>query len=113
MVRIEELAAKINEARGLRRERRWWKQMCWSRISSKLDSTKDETKGGDTGHSVTMSLMIATATSEKTNDDDSGIPILRMGNIQNGRLDLRDLKYLHLAERDSAKSLLKRGDILV
>jgi type I restriction enzyme S subunit len=52
-------------------------------------------------------------TSEKTNDDISGTPILRMGNIQNGRLDLRDLKYLSINDKELAKLLLKRGDILV
>jgi type I restriction enzyme, S subunit len=52
-------------------------------------------------------------TSEKTSDDDSGTPILRMGNIQNGLLNFRDLKYLHLSKRESEKLLLKRGDILV
>lgn len=38
---------------------------------------------------------------------------MRMGNIQHGRLDLTDLKYLHLSEKDRAKLLLKPGDILV
>jgi type I restriction enzyme S subunit len=36
-----------------------------------------------------------------------------MGNIQHGRLDLHDLKYLHIAEKDRERFLLKRGDILV
>jgi hypothetical protein len=39
--------------------------------------------------------------------------LLRMGNIQNGRLDLRNLKYLHIADKDRAKFVLKRGDVLV
>jgi type I restriction enzyme S subunit len=36
-----------------------------------------------------------------------------MGNIQDGRLDLRDLKYLHIADKERAKLVLKQGDILV
>jgi type I restriction enzyme S subunit len=52
-------------------------------------------------------------TSEKTNDDKNGIPILRMGNIQNGRLDIRDLKYLHIEKKVRAKLLLQKDDILV
>lgn len=52
-------------------------------------------------------------TSEKATDDTSGTPILRMGNIQNGRLVLQDLKYLRLSDRDRAKLLLKKGDVLV
>lgn len=53
-------------------------------------------------------------TSEKCRSDDtSGIPILRMGNIQKGRLDPRDLKYLHLDNAERVKLLLKKRDILV
>jgi type I restriction enzyme, S subunit len=51
--------------------------------------------------------------SEKTTEDASGVPILRMGNIQNGRLDTTDLKYLHLPAKDRPRLLLKRGDVLV
>jgi type I restriction enzyme, S subunit len=52
-------------------------------------------------------------TSEKTIDDEGGVPILRMGNIQNGKIDLGSLKYLHLSERDRGRLLLQPGDILV
>jgi type I restriction enzyme S subunit len=52
-------------------------------------------------------------TSEKTTDDSSGTPVLRMGNIQNGCLDVRDLKYLHISGKDRAKLILRKGDILV
>src|SRR5260370_314287 len=52
-------------------------------------------------------------TSEKTMDDPNGIPILRMGNIQNGRINTTDLKYLYLDEREKDKQFLKKGDIVV
>ena len=52
-------------------------------------------------------------TSEKCNDDTSGIPVLRMGNIQNGKLDYNDLKYFHLSERTKDRYLLRPGDILI
>ena len=52
-------------------------------------------------------------TSEKTCDDDTGTPILAMGNIQKGQIDTRKLKYLHLSEKDRRRLLLQRGDILV
>ncbi|MEH1930035.1 N-6 DNA methylase [Nostoc sp.] len=48
-----------------------------------------------------------------TNDDKLATPILRMGNIQKGCLDLRDLKYLHLNDKERERLLLKKGDILV
>jgi type I restriction enzyme S subunit len=42
-----------------------------------------------------------------------GIPILRMGNIQDGRLDFRDLKYIDTQYEDMAKYTLQRGDVLI
>jgi len=52
-------------------------------------------------------------TSEKTNDDNSGTPIIRMGNIQDGNLVLDNLKYLSLSEKEKEKLLLRKGDVLV
>lgn len=49
-------------------------------------------------------------TSEKANKDSSGIPVLRMGNIQEGKLDFTELKYLPNEDIDSC--LLKDGDVL-
>ncbi|MGO4534926.1 restriction endonuclease subunit S [Leifsonia sp. 2MCAF36] len=40
-------------------------------------------------------------------------PVLRMGNItDDGRLDLTDLKYLDLSDREEAKYSVRRGDLL-
>ena len=52
-------------------------------------------------------------TSEKCNDDRSGIPVLRMGNIQNGKLDCNDLKYFALSKNEKERYLLKKGDIVI
>jgi type I restriction enzyme S subunit len=51
-------------------------------------------------------------TSVKANGDATGVPVLRMGNIQRGRLDLGDLKYLPAAHPDVAKLVLEPGDLL-
>jgi type I restriction enzyme S subunit len=40
------------------------------------------------------------------------LPILRMGNIQNGEAVLADLKYVSLPEKVVSPYLLKRGDVL-
>jgi type I restriction enzyme, S subunit len=56
--------------------------------------------------------VIEYGTSERsgaTTGDD--IPILRMGNIQDGRLDLAELKY-HALDRQIEKLLLRSGDLL-
>ncbi len=52
-------------------------------------------------------------TSEKTHDEPSGLPILRMGNIQEGVLDIRDVKYLPFTSGHRDNLVLQKGDILV
>jgi len=52
-------------------------------------------------------------TSKKANTQGQGVPVLRMGNIQNGRLDLSDLKFVSLPAKEMAKYLLEDGDILI
>ncbi|WP_046205998.1 restriction endonuclease subunit S [Acinetobacter radioresistens] len=50
--------------------------------------------------------------SAKTNDDPNGIPVLRMGNIQNGALDFNNLKYLPKAHDEFPALFLEKGDLL-
>lgn len=40
------------------------------------------------------------------------LPILRMGNIQNGDVDFSDLKYVNLPDNEIGPYLLNRGDVL-
>ncbi len=65
---------------------------------------------------VLEDLMVGTpqyGTSQKAEaDEQTGVPVLRMGNIQDGKLDVRDLKYVELSERDQAKYKLQYGDII-
>ncbi|MGP3981423.1 restriction endonuclease subunit S [Streptomyces sp. KR80] len=53
-------------------------------------------------------------TSAKAHTDpvDGDVPVLRMGNIQDSRLDLRNLKYLPGEHSEAAKLLLQDGDLL-
>ena len=51
--------------------------------------------------------------STKASRDSNGTPVLRMGNIQDGRLDTKDLKYISLPKCEISKYLLKDGDILI
>lgn len=53
-------------------------------------------------------------TSAKAHTDpvDGDMPVLRMGNIQDGRLDMRNLKYLPGERSDITKLLLRDGDLL-
>lgn len=51
-------------------------------------------------------------TSEKANNDASGIPVLRMGNIIDGELNFNDLKFFPKNWRDKDEFLLGAGDVL-
>jgi type I restriction enzyme, S subunit len=55
--------------------------------------------------------VIEYGTSESIDTDSGGVPVLRMGNIQDGRLDLSDLKY-HELDAEIQKLLLHDGDLL-
>jgi len=112
VARIEEVAAQVHEARAFRRQALQGADMLvTSRVSHVFASAPG--KGWPDGMLDDYVLEDCYGTSDKTTDDDTGIPILRMGNIQNGCLNLRDLKFLHLDAKDRVKLLLKHGDILV
>jgi type I restriction enzyme S subunit len=59
-----------------------------------------------------ISHTIQYGTSEKANLDPSGIPVLRMGNIQDGNIDFGNLKYLSHETPKINGLLLDAGDIL-
>ena len=51
-------------------------------------------------------------TSQKSGDDASAVPILRMGNVQDGRIVMSNLKYLKDQDGDLPSLLLLKGDLL-
>jgi type I restriction enzyme S subunit len=56
--------------------------------------------------------LVQYGSSAKTSEDASGVPVLRMGNIQDGKLDLESLKYLPQDHAEFPELLLKDGDLL-
>lgn len=50
--------------------------------------------------------------SQKSVDDSSAVPILRMGNIQGGKILMSNLKYLKDYQDELPHLLLKKGDLL-
>ncbi|HWV99357.1 MAG TPA: restriction endonuclease subunit S [Candidatus Acidoferrum sp.] len=112
VARIEELAAQIHAARTLRHQAAEQAEVL---VANQIKAVfeRGQKSGWRSGNLGDYVLDDCYGSSEKTHDDTSGTPVLRMGNIQNGRLDLRDLKYLHIAEKDRAKLGLRRGDIVV
>ena len=60
----------------------------------------------------TLVDVVQYGTSEKANTTGNGFTIIRMNNIVDGELDLKDLKHVCLPLRDAERLLLKDGDIL-
>lgn len=56
--------------------------------------------------------MLQYGTSEKANTQEVRIPILRMNNIQDGVMDLSNIKHIKLSAKERDKLTLKPGDIL-
>jgi type I restriction enzyme S subunit len=112
VARIEELAARIEEARGLRRQAVEEAEALISLEVTRLFSNVEQ-RGWQVESLENYLVDTRYGTSQKTTDDDTGTPVLRMGNIQQGRLDLRDLKYLHLNDSELSNLHLARGDVLV
>ncbi|AOI64223.1 hypothetical protein WS51_10845 [Burkholderia territorii] len=59
-----------------------------------------------------LSIEQRYGTSAKTNEDSSGVPVLRMGNIQEGQLDYTSLKYLPKSHEEFPDLFLEDGDLL-
>lgn len=112
VARIEELAGKVEEARGLRRQAVEEAEALFSSETRDIYSALSQS-GRQIERLEHFLIDTRYGTSEKTTSDDTGTPILRMGNIQDGRLELQNLKYLHLDEKASRDLFLQKGDVLV
>lgn len=112
VARIDALTAKAEEARRLKNDGSEEVVALYGRRVAEIFSRQQ----GDSWATGTLGDYVIDdcyGSSEKTNDDQTGTPILRMGNIQDGRLLPRPLKYLHVPAKKREKLLLKEGDILV
>lgn len=59
-----------------------------------------------------VALSVRYGSSAKTNEDLSGVPVLRMGNIVDGTLDWTELKYLPKSHDEFPDLLLAAGELL-
>ena len=59
-----------------------------------------------------ISIAQKYGSSAKTSEDATGVPVLRMGNIKDGRLDLGKLKYLPQTHHEFPDLFLEEGDLL-
>lgn len=61
---------------------------------------------------ASLALRIQYGSSAKTNSTTDGIPVIRMGNIQDGKIILDDVKTLPRGHREFPDLLLEAGDVL-
>jgi type I restriction enzyme S subunit len=59
-----------------------------------------------------LSMLVQYGSSAKTHEEAIGVPVLRMGNIEGGRLRLESLKYLPKNHDEFPELFLREGDIL-
>lgn len=112
VARIEALLAEIKRARTLLDHMR---RDASRLMDATLEGLIGELKQANVDCKPLGSLLLSKpqyGLSRKASEDSQGIPILRMGNIVNGRISLDDLKYISLEPREEKKYLLQYGDIL-
>ncbi|MBU2575244.1 MAG: restriction endonuclease subunit S [Elusimicrobia bacterium] len=112
VARIEDVNDKNQRIKMLNTEIKKETELILSTVLSDIFS-KAVKKGWQQGRLGNYVVKDCYGTSEKTTDDISGTPILRMGNIQKGKILLNGLKYLSLTDKEKNKLLLQKGDILV
>lgn len=108
VARIEELAAKIDEARGLRKKA---EEEVGALITTALSSVLKPSNSEKPQLLVDYIVDVRYGTSEKCSDEEIGPAVLRMGNIQDGQIRFSQLKYLE-PEKIGQDLYLGKGDIL-
>jgi restriction endonuclease S subunit len=108
---IQNLTGAIEKAKQLKRQ-------CVENTRHLFDAVRSEifARGRDIWPAHVLADCVTDdryGTSARATEDSPGIPIIRMINIQDGHLDLGQLKYLHLNEQERRRLLLSKGDLLV
>jgi type I restriction enzyme, S subunit len=113
VARIEELAAKVEEARVLRG--RVLDEMDAIRASAANDIFSDASMtGAPTVELEHISEIRAGATlGRKLTGKTIHLPYLRVANVQDGHLDLRVIKEVEIYPEEREKWMLHRGDLLL
>lgn len=113
VARIEELAAQIHEARVLRRQAVEEAEVLPLAELRTVFNREAKERG-----TIRLENLITEAgygSSEKCDAEraDGATPVLRIPNVASERINLVDLKYAQLNQRDSERLILSEGDVLV
>ena len=112
--RIVEILDEADRIRRLRKEANQKAEKIIPALFIKMfGNPETNPKGWKIQHIKDVVLSTDYGTSSKASSDGLGLPIIRMGNIDyEGRLDLKDLKYVQLEHAEIERLSLKAGDIL-
>lgn len=111
--KVKDLLSNVEEVLALREES--LKEAAVLESAVFYEFIVDYIKKNPSSKAVPLSRIITKAqygTSVKANSNGKGVPILRMGNIKDGHLDLSDIKHIDLPINEQKKYLLNEGDIL-
>jgi type I restriction enzyme S subunit len=112
VARIEELFARIEEARRLRAAA---DQDAERLMPAALEEVFEEAEPKGWPIKTVGDIIEGKpqyGTSQKASEEPVGAPILRMGNIVDGQVSFDDLKYIDLSPDEEAKYILHEGDVL-
>lgn len=112
--RIVEILDEADRIRNLRREaNQKAEKIIPALFLNMFGDPETNPKGWKIKHIKDVVLSTDYGTSSKASSDGLGLPIIRMGNIDyEGKIDLKDLKYVQLEHSEIERLSLKAGDIL-
>nr|WP_205297976.1 restriction endonuclease subunit S [Pantoea sp. Cy-639] len=117
LVEQKRIAAILDKAEAIRRKRQQAIELVDDFLRAVFEDMFGDPVNNPKGFPIgTIRDLVATAdygTSAKASEAYGEYPILRMGNVTyQGRIDLKDLKYIDLEGKDQSKYLARKGDLL-
>ena len=85
-------------------------------FNGQLTREWQKSNGCDTPTTSTLGALVSDiryGTAKKCHAQGKGVPVLRIPNVSAGRIDLTDLKFAELEQKELAKLRLEEGDILI
>lgn len=113
VARIEELAAKINEARGLRKKALEEAEAFVASVSNELFSEQHMRCWPSRSFEEVAEIRSGVTLGRTLRGKTVRLPYLRVANVQDGYLDLNQIKEIDVLEAEAAKWKLIAGDLLL
>lgn len=113
VARIEGLAAKIDEAKGLRRQAAEEAEALLASISNAIFTDPSLDKWPHYFLGEVADIRSGVTLGRRLSGRTVWLPYLRVANVQDGRLDLSKMKKVEVLESEAEKWLLDSGDLLL